>query len=146
MVYNVKAFYFSIKIEIEKEALYYYYEGNPNGATSNFNKRLDIYTSFDEILEFYKLIKNNNFHVFDVLYKTNGIKIVYNILENLKLEKNIENLKKLEVITKEKEKKMWKYFSLHTKYCILYRKIRKKFYFLKPFVKKFWSKKYIERG
>lgn len=86
------------KIEIIEEGIYYYYRRG-EGATSNIEKRLEIFLSFDDILKFLdtSFAKKN---IYRKYFKKNCIDFVYSSIlkSNLSFK---EKIKKIKMVDKE---------------------------------------------
>lgn len=103
----------NIKI-IEKN--YYYYMISGEGVTSNLEKRIEIFTAFDDIFKFYR--KKNNFNKnkekLKEIYKKHAIYYTYNTLLVNKNSKN--HLKKIDIELKKRKQIFNSEFIFYRKY------------------------------
>lgn len=136
LVFNIKSFYFSEKIDVVKECYYNYYN-NLFGAMNNIEKRKEIYVSLDDIFFFFNKHNQNSKYLklFNEIFIFNGVCPIYGIIENLKCQKRKE-WKELLSLVRINTDKYYNNFKLGDKIYIFYREIRLKLYFLKPILKK----------
>lgn len=131
MSFNWKYFFFIEKIGIIQESLYNYLK--TEGVTADINKRIEIFISFDDIIEFYK--KNNSLEKMQKIirkyYILHAIKIPYYFIYNYYKDDKKNQKKEIKRLEEEikKRKGMFKTeFYLIRLMC----KLKIKFYFLKP--------------
>ena len=134
LVFNVKAFYFTNKIGIVKKCLYNYYK-NILSVTNNFNKQFEIYKSLEEIFNFFLKFETKQYlKIFNYFLLRSGICNMYGLIENMRIEKNKNWKKALNLVEKNIEK-FESDFNFKQRIYIFYRKKRINLYFLKPIVK-----------
>lgn len=141
MAFNFKMYSFSERTVYLNLPLYNYVN-NLESVTNNHLKKEEIYFSIQEILDFIKCQNKRKElnSLFNEIYRKNVIELIFSISENLKLKKYnyykimIENLKKN--LDENYGELNWKTLSYY-----YFMKLRFRFYFIKPFVKKIMKKK-----
>lgn len=135
LVFNFKYFFYANKIQIIKKSFYNYLD--TGGATTNLDKRIGIYYSFDEVVDFFK--KNNSFDKMKIIlkeyYKLHAVKIPYNFIMYQATKQEFD--KKIEINKIRNEMKKRKdLFNSNFYFLQLVYTLKMKIYFIRPFYKK----------
>ena len=135
LFFNIKAFYFTKKIDII-EGLYYNYYNNLSSVTHNLNKKFEIFITLHEIFNFFKEVEREKYiDIFNEFLIYSGISCMYGTIEDLRIQKD-KNWKEVLRLSEKNIRQFENNFTFKQKIYIFYRKQRIKFYFLKPVVKK----------
>lgn len=137
LAFNFKYLNFVTNINILNDIYYNYFENN-QGATFSFEKRIQIYKAFDDVIEYYeKFGLKLPFQELKKYYRINAIRGIYFNLSNLWLQKKISrkqllvNLKLLKIEQFKKNKFFQSNFIFENFYGIFRIKFIKIFNLLK---------------
>ena len=136
LVFNFMYFYYVNDISIEFKE-YYHYIYHLNSASNKKVKYYERFDALDTILEFIKKnhLWNKYKKIIENLLNSTLIEVNYSLLEEMKLKKDSYYLTYLKIV-KKTEKKYLKKMNIKNKIFLIKRKLRLRFVFLKPFLKK----------
>lgn len=135
MALNFKYLYFIKNIKVIQKPLYNYVV--TNGATSNLNKRKEIFLAFDDIFSFYikkeEELKNLK-KILEKYYRKHAILYPYEMILTSGIS-DIEKKEKFKELRKELKKRK-EFFKTQFLYKQMYYYLKYKLYFIKPYYKK----------